>query len=76
MNFPKNFKKRECGGNYRYLYDDEGNFLHVAILQWNSGKNKNFRVERTDKCIGKSIAGKGDAAQEEAIRVAYEMARK
>lgn len=72
MRFPKNFIRR---GNYRFLYDENGNHMHVAIIQWNTGKEKNFYVERTDnRFIHKTIPGKGDAAQEEAIRVAYEMA--
>lgn len=74
MRFPKNFVRR---GNYRYLYDDNGNSLHVAILQWNSGKDKNFRVERTDnRFINRVIRGKGDEAQAAAIEAAYELARR
>ena len=47
----------------------------VCILQWNSGKNKNFIVEKYDNRTNPiTIPGKGDEAMIKAIEMAYKMA--
>jgi len=71
MRWPKEFTHRS--GNAYYLHRD-GEKAKVAIYQWNSGKNKNFRVERFVKpFIDVVIPGKGDAAMKAAIEKAYEL---
>lgn len=67
MRFPKEFKR---SGNHYFL---EG--TKVCIIQWNTGKNKNFMVEKYDhKTPSVTIPGKGDEAMVKAIETAYKMA--
>lgn len=51
---------------------------NVYIYQWNTGKNKNFMVEKTGLSIHEqstfTIHGKGDEAQNRAIEKAKEIA--
>lgn len=69
MRFPKEFKRN---GNHYYLTTSD---KCVYILQWNSGQNKNFRVERAVKPFKSiTIPGKGDEAMKLAIQTAYEVA--
>lgn len=67
MRFPKEFKRN---GNHYHLQNTK-----VCILQWNTGKNKNFVVEKHDnKTLPVTIPGKGDDAMLKAIEMAYKMA--
>lgn len=51
---------------------------NVYIYQWNTGKNKNFMVEKTGLSVHEqntfTIQGKGDEAQVRAIEKAKEIA--
>lgn len=69
MRFPKDFKRN--GGN---RYQLEG--TKIFVLQWNTGKNKNFMVEKCDnKTQPIKIPGKGDEAMMKAIETAYGLRR-
>ena len=67
VRFPKDFRR---DGNHYYLMNTK-----VCILQWNSGKNKNFIVEKYDNRTNPiTIPGKGDEAMIKAIEIAYKIA--
>lgn len=67
MRWPKEFK-RVSGQKVNLIG------THIYIYQWNTGKNKNFMVEKTDLSVWEqntwTIPGKGDEAMLRAIEKA------
>lgn len=72
MRWSKEFENYGSG-NKHYL---KGSKNLVVIIQWNTGKNKNFVVEYgfNHKHHIVSIPGKGDEAMKKAIELAYKVA--
>ena len=68
MRFPRDFER---DGNRYFLKG-----TNVTVLQWNTGKNKNFMVEKRDnRTPPVTIPGKGDEAMKKAIETAYSLAQ-